>query len=81
MKWWANVGKKVSESKQVEVGKTLVKDGFWRVPWHADGLFDFKPRVRKKDCSNLGTSREDQNMAETTMVTGCRSYKVYVILQ
>lgn len=81
MKWWANVGKKVSESKQLEAGKSLVKEGFWRGPWYADGLFDFKPRVRKKICSNLGSSGEDQNMAETMKMTGCRSCKVYVIVQ
>lgn len=80
MKWWANVGRKVSESKQLEVGKTLVKDGFWRVPWYADGSFDFKPRVRKKDYSNLGTSGEDQKMAGTRKMTRCRSYKMYVTL-
>lgn len=61
MKWWANVGKKVSESKQLEVAMSLVKEGFWRGPWYADGLFDFKPRVRKKNHSNLGISEEGQN--------------------
>ena len=81
MKWWANVGKKVSESKQLEAGKSLVKERFWRGPWYADGWFDFKPRVRKKNCSNLSTSGEDQNMAETMKMTRCRSCKVYVILQ
>lgn len=39
----------MSESKQLEAGKGLVKEGFWRGPWYADGLFDFNPRVRKKN--------------------------------
>lgn len=47
MKWWANIGKKVSESKQLEAGTSLIKE-FWRGHWYADGLFNFKPKERKK---------------------------------
>lgn len=40
MKWWTNVGKKVSESKQLEAGMSLVKE-FWGGHWYADGLLNF----------------------------------------
>lgn len=37
----------MSESKQLEAGTSLVKE-FWRGHWYADGLFNFKPKERKK---------------------------------
>lgn len=64
----------MSESKQLEAGMSLVKE-FWGGHCYADGLFNFKPKVRGKKCGSLGTSGEDQNMAETMKMTGCRSCK------
>lgn len=38
----------MSESKQLEAGMSLVKE-FWGGHCYADGLFNFKPKVRGKN--------------------------------